>query len=119
VFHRSAHNLHPEHQNTGANVFVDRFQPPAAKPTRRANVLRAGLAFFSTGRLELRQRLPGGDVEWNLIGAPGFRYLIEKRFPPQNWVPLFVVTNITGTVTFIDPDQHNSDLTYYRSRILE
>jgi hypothetical protein len=103
-------------------VYATTTGPSSANPPQipiQSFSLRAGLAFFSTGRLELRQRLPGGDVEWNLIGAPGFRYLIEKRLPPQNWVPLFVVTNLTGTVTFIDPDQHNSDLTYYRSRILE
>ena len=80
---------------------------------------KIGLPEFTSGKLESGNRLLGGAIEWVLTGEPGFRYLIEKRLPPQNWEPLTVLTNDTGRVTFTDPDQQNSSLKFYRSRMLE
>jgi hypothetical protein len=81
--------------------------------------LRYGLPEFAMGKLEFNRRLPDRTIEWALTGEPGFRYLIEKRFPPQNWEPLVILTNDTGRVTYSDPDQQNSSLQFYRSRMLE
>ena len=53
------------------------------------------------------------------MGSPGFRYLVEKRVPPQNWFPLLVLTNTTGTVLFSDPDAQNASVNFYRSRMLD
>lgn len=81
--------------------------------------LRYGLPEFTMGKLEVSQRLPDGTIEWALSGEPGFRYLVEKRLPPDIWQPLTIVTNDTGRVTFRDSNQQNSSLKFYRSRMLD
>ena len=81
--------------------------------------LRAGEPFFITGRLSAGDPLPGGDRQLILVGDAGFRYLIEKRLPPQNWVPFLTVTNATGSVVFIDPEARNHPVQFYRARILD
>ena len=80
--------------------------------------LRYGAPAFSTGRLEAGQPQPGGLVEWTLIGEPGYRYLLEKN-SSDIWIPLTILTNDTGRVSFVDPDQQSSSTTLYRSRILD
>lgn len=81
--------------------------------------LRDELPGFTTGKIEFNDLTPAGVVEWKLIGAAGFRYLIEKRTPPNAWKPLLVVTNDTGVVIFSDPDQAEQTMQLYRSRILD
>ena len=81
--------------------------------------LRAGEPFFITGRLSAGEQLPGGDRQFVLTGDAGFRYLIEKRLPPQNWVPLLTVTNTTGSVVFTDPEAKDRPVQFYRARILD
>jgi len=81
--------------------------------------LRAGEPFFVTGRLSVGEPLPGGNRQFLLTGDPGFRYLIEKRLPPHDWVPLLTVTNATGSVVFTDPEQQNRPMQFYRARILD
>lgn len=81
--------------------------------------LRAGEPFFVTGRLSVGEQLPGGDRQFVLIGDPGFRYLVEKRLPRRDWVPLLTVTNTTGSVVFSDPEAKDRPLQFYRARILD
>ena len=81
--------------------------------------LRAGLPLFVTGVLSRGDRLPDHTIQWVLTGSPGFLYLVEKKHPPQDWSPLVIVTNTTGVATFTDPDQSNSSVNFYRSRILD
>jgi hypothetical protein len=81
--------------------------------------LRAGLPYYTRGRIQRGERLEDGTLQWILTGEPGVRYLVEKRYPPHNWMPLLVVTNETGTVTFTDPEQSNQSHAFYRSRILD
>ena len=81
--------------------------------------LRAGEPFFITGRLSAGDLLPGGDRQLILTGDAGFRYLIEKRLPPLNWVPLLTVTNTTGSVVFTDPEAKDRPVQFYRARILD
>ena len=81
--------------------------------------LQAGFPLFSTGTLGIHSRSPGEPIEWKLIGAPGFRYLIEKRMPPQNWLPFLVVTNTTGTILFTDTNAQSASINFYRSRMLD
>jgi hypothetical protein len=81
--------------------------------------LRAGEPFFITGRLSVGEPLPNGTREFILTGDAGFRYLIEKRFPPNNWSPLLTVTNTTGSVVFTDPEATAHAVQFYRARILD
>jgi hypothetical protein len=89
---------------------------PVAVSTPTFN-LRSGNALFTTGSLQRGARLPSGSYQWLLTGNPGFRYLVEKRTPPNNWSPLLTLTNVTGTVTFTDPG--NASAAFYRARILD
>lgn len=81
--------------------------------------LNAGLPIFSTGKLQVNDRLPGHAIEWKLTGAAGSIYLVEKRDPPADWGPFLVVTNLTGTVLFTDPDPNGGSARFYRARILD
>lgn len=81
--------------------------------------LNAGLPLFSTGKLQVHDRLPGNVIEWKLTGAGGSIYLVEKRNPPADWEPFLVVTNLTGTVIFTDPDPNGGSARFYRARILD
>jgi hypothetical protein len=81
--------------------------------------LRAGLPFFYTGRLASGGHQSDGSWQIILTGEPGFRYLIEKRSPPNDWSPWLVVTNVTGTVTFEETNPVQHPVHFYRSRILD
>ena len=81
--------------------------------------LQAGLPFFSNGVLTVGNPLPDGTVQFILQGAAGFRYLIEKQLPPNLWSPFLIVTNVTGSVTFTDPQQAQANMGLYRARILD
>ncbi len=82
--------------------------------------LRGGEPLFSTGKLQVENRLPRGQIVLTLTGEAGFRYLVEKKRPPHNWFPLLVLTNMLGTTTFADPEANGgSTLNFYRSRILD
>jgi hypothetical protein len=81
--------------------------------------LQAGLPHFTTGQLELAERLPGGLLLWRLTGAAGFRYLVERQTEGANWFPLTVLTNATGVVLFEDRAQEETDMQLYRARILD
>ena len=80
---------------------------------------RAGLPFFYTGRLAVGERLEDGTQQFWLQGQPGCRYLIEKQSPPNLWTPLVVLTNLTGSVSFTDPQQLQGNMGLYRARILD
>ena len=54
-----------------------------------------------------------------MVGDVGAQYVVEHRIPPNDWSPLVVATNSTGTVTFIDTNAENSSVNFYRARILE
>lgn len=79
--------------------------------------LRSGNALFTTGALTRGERLRHGEFEWILTGLAGSRYLVEKRMPPNYWLPLMVVTNNLGDVTFTDSG--NASAAFYRARILD
>ncbi len=79
--------------------------------------LKTGLPFFYTGHLSVGPPLPDGTPQFVLTGQVGFRYLIESQQTPNNWLPLHVVTNTTGSVFFTDPSPGNVHI--YRARILD
>jgi hypothetical protein len=81
--------------------------------------LTAGLPEQASGRIEPGVRHGSDPITWNLIGASGMTYLVEKKLPPQNWVPLVVLTNLTGVVSFTDPDPANESVKFYRARLLD
>jgi hypothetical protein len=80
--------------------------------------LRAGEPFFVAGRLEVGKQIPGVP-QYVLIGELGARYLVETRQPPNNWVPLLILTNVTGTSVFTDPAPADRVVQFYRARILD
>lgn len=96
--------------------------PPPAPGSRvpmASFSLNAGFPLFTTGKVEVNARGDGQSIEWKLTGAAGARYLIERRTPPQNWAPLMVVTNTSGTVLFSDTNQTEGSASFYRSRMLD
>ena len=93
--------------------------PPAPLANLPSFKLEAGLPLFNVGVLRLEDRLPQQVFVWSLQGEPGFRYSIERQIGNAGWVPLMILTNITGTVTFTDPDTPPPGRVLYRSRILD
>lgn len=103
-------------------LFVRTSMPPAF-PSELAGLssfaLQAGLPEFNVGRVSLSERREDGTVVWSLQGQAGFRYVVEKAAGDFVWRPLTVLTNLTGAVTFIDPDPPLGDVRFYRARILD
>ena len=93
--------------------------PPAPLANLPSFKLDAGLPLFNVGVLQLEDRLPQGGLLWSLLGEAGFRYSIERQIGSSTWQPIMILTNITGTVTFTDPDTPPPGRVLYRSRILD
>jgi len=93
--------------------------PPANLEGLSSFNLRAGLPQFASGEIRFVERQPGGLLVWSHRGEPGFRYLIEKSVQGFEWRPILVITNVTSSVTFTDSANSGSDVTFYRSRILD
>jgi len=81
--------------------------------------LRAGELFFVAGLLKADDRLPDGTRQYILMGESGARYLIETRQPPNNWLPMLIFTNDTGTTVFTDPEPPDRPVRFYRARLLD
>jgi hypothetical protein len=79
--------------------------------------LRAGESFFRAGFLTAETPSPGGGAQFQLSGQIGARYLIETKRPPNNWVLLRILTNITGTSVFTDTN--SGTIQFYRARMLD
>ena len=80
--------------------------------------LQAGLPLLATAKLYPGKPLPGGGREWLVVGEVNAQYVIERRTPPQDWQALFVVTNVTGTASFVDTNAPNQGVKFYRAQIL-
>lgn len=81
--------------------------------------LQAGRPEFNVGILTVRERNPDGSIVWELHGEPGFRYLVERRHENQHWQPYEVLTNETGTITFITSLLNSQTSLIFRSRIID
>ncbi len=81
--------------------------------------LQGGQPVLAAAKLYPGEDQPSGQREWLLVGEVGSQYVIEYRTPPKNWLPLFVVSNSIGTVSFVDTNAQNSSSTFYRAQILE
>jgi hypothetical protein len=92
--------------------------PPELFPLLSFN-LQAGVSPLATAKIERDKDSPGGSPAWILIGDPGYIYVVEQRTPPNDWTPLLIVTNETGSVRFSDPEGMNISAKFYRARILE
>jgi hypothetical protein len=93
--------------------------PPQPLNDLKSYRLQGGQPILATAKLYPGQNLPSGDREFLLVGEIGARYVIEHRTPPQTWLPLFVVSNATGTVSFVDTNAQNASTRFYRAQILE
>lgn len=80
--------------------------------------LEAGSPVLATAKLYPNPEPTGNDIEWLLVGEVGAQYVIESRTPPNDWIPIMLVTNTTGTVTFVDTNAQNASLMFYRAQIL-
>ena len=58
-----------------------------------------------------------GQFTARLHGPPGWRVSLESSLTLKDWMPLAVVTNSTGTVSWRDPDAVGA-ARYYRARLL-
>ena len=81
--------------------------------------LQTGLPQFNVGTIDFLQTNPDGALVWELHGAAGFRYLIEKNIQNSTWQPFTILTNVTGTVQFTDSAVTNASNALYRARILD
>ena len=107
-----------DYHTNGRNAYRP---PPVPSPLvgLQSYSLQAGVDYFLPAKITLGKKLPNGNREWILMGEENSHYVIEKKNPPNDWVPLMVVFNQTGTVTFVDPDQSNSAVKFYRARLLD
>lgn len=80
--------------------------------------LESGSPVLATARLYPNLNSPESNREWLLIGEVGAQYIVESRTPPNDWNPIMLVTNTTGTVTFTDPNAQNSSVKFYRAQII-
>ncbi len=95
--------------------------PPAPLIGLTSFNLQAGLPGFTVGRIQFRETLPDGALQWDLTGEPGFRYLIERSSSPgqPEWEPFLTLENVSGTVTFGVLPNPAAVNTLYRARILD
>ena len=93
--------------------------PPQPLGDLKSYSLQGGQPILATAKLYPGEHQPSGNWEWLLVGEVGSQYVIEYRTPPKNWLPLFVVSNSIGTVSFVDTNAQNSSSTFYRAQILE
>ena len=99
-------------------VMGDFFQPPEAVGLR-SFALQAGMSLLATAKFEQAGVLADGQRQWLLIGDSGYRYVVEHRTPPNDWLPLLTLTNETGVVLFTDPVAQGAAVRFYRARIIE
>jgi hypothetical protein len=92
---------------------------PQFLPQMRSFSLQAGQPLLATAKLYPGSQSPNQTREWLLVGEAGAQYVIDYREPPNDWFPLYQVTNVTGTVTFVDSNAQNASIKFYRARIIE
>jgi len=105
-----------------SDVIAKMVMPPwsiPALPELYSFKLEAGSPILATAKLYPNPESTGKDREWLLVGEIGARYTVESRTPPNDWNPIMQVTNITGTVTFIDTNAQNASLKFYRAQIID
>jgi len=81
--------------------------------------LEAGRSPLATAKFDRGEQLPDGSRTWQLIGDAGYTYVVESRTPPNDWAPILILTNATGTVSFVDTNAQNASLKFYRAQIIE
>jgi hypothetical protein len=76
--------------------------------------------------IEKQENAPGSfgfsKTEWSLdrgvrltsTGVPGHRYLLERSNDLATWKKFAVITNTSGTATFLDLNATNSVRRFYR-----
>lgn len=81
--------------------------------------VHTGDLLYASAKFEVGDMLPDGRPEWILTGEIDSIYSIEVSDGSGFWSPLILLTNTTGTVTFVDPQAVSSSARYYRAQILE
>ena len=93
--------------------------PPQSLLGFQSFSLQAGLPYFEVGRIYFVSNQPPNLLVWVLHGEAGSLYVVEKSVRSQEavWHPFLILTNVTGTVTFIDTN--SAAMVWYRARILD
>jgi hypothetical protein len=79
------------------------------------NVDLAGI-LYPPSRLTALGRLPSGAFQFQLDSETGGRYWIDSSMSLTQWVPLCLVTNVTGTSILSDTGAVEVPVNSYRAR---
>jgi len=60
-----------------------------------------------------------GVPVWSLLGNANSLNVIMSSTNNLAWQSMLVITNVTGTVTFVDPSPPSTNCVFYRARILD
>ena len=93
-------------------------QNPLSVTMTSSKTIYANFSLNHTLSLRLE---PGGlneGVDLTLNGEIGKAYRVDTSINLTNWVTLFSVTNLVGTVNYIDTNTSNFNTRYYRGVIL-
>ncbi len=84
------------------------------------NSVQAMLTVVPETPLEIHSigRIANGQIQLNFTGNPGDIIQIESSTNLPDWLPLTTVTNVNGSVDFIDLLSTNVPLRLYRGRII-
>ncbi|MCO5053496.1 MAG: immunoglobulin domain-containing protein [Verrucomicrobiae bacterium] len=102
-------NVEPLHAGNYSVVVSSRFG--------QATSATALLTVSVRPQLSLPQ-LANGQMRLQLSGTPGDRYVIESSTNFLNWDALATVTNLTGQVWYLDPENEIRPEKFYRGKLL-
>ena len=93
--------------------------PPLTSLTTSEPVILTGLQSFSICPLRLSAPVPLGNGVFSIrvTGAPGQSYVIQTASNLEDWLPLFTVTNVSGTNQFNVTNAPPLPARFYRARV--
>jgi hypothetical protein len=63
--------------------------------------------------------LAGGALQFYLLGTPGDRYVVEQSTNFVNWTATTTLTNVTGSVWFLDAQPASAPKKFFRGKLAE
>jgi hypothetical protein len=74
---------------------------------------------FTPGQLLVTGYSDAGAPHFELRAPRGFLYSLEASTDTISWTPLLLLTNVTGSVQFLEPRKISPSAAIYRTRILD